>query len=419
MLNQHPIFSGKHLNRRRSGLTLIELLVVITILGLIMIMAIPRLRMINEDRNIREAARTVGSVFAKASQLAFTDGAAGVCIELNPNIYDVDNVRYAGTALYMLQKLPPYFGDDAGAAAHRIPPPVLPNPPDPDYFRKLDILMPYSFMNLNNPADERNMVRINDLIRINVNNVKYRVENLERVMRDDLDPMPTEYLRITLVDEFKFRPPLPASNAAGYPFVVYRQPKIQQSSRVQLPEGYLIDLRYSGELSAVDPSTAAPPQPRIDLPVSGSLPFRSVFHDSSPLPATRPNPNFETKILFAEDGFIDHYEIPSTPTLPPFHRRIFFRPTGDLYFFITRFETNKDREQVNSPLKTSAEPDPLSSQTNMWLKVDVRTGASTISYNVPPPNTYTTTPPTPPELFLPRRILDARSIATTSQAAND
>ena len=32
----------------------------------------------------------------------------------------------------------------------------------------------------------------------------------------------------------------------GLPFVVFRQPQKLESSRVELPEGYLVDLRYSG-----------------------------------------------------------------------------------------------------------------------------------------------------------------------------
>jgi prepilin-type N-terminal cleavage/methylation domain-containing protein len=349
------------------GLTLIELLVVIMILGLIMILAIPRLRMINEDRSVREAARTVGSVFAKASQRAYSDGVAGVCIELNPNISDVDGVQYAGTALFMLRKLPPYVGDDGGMSS-------LATKTGPN---SVVIALPYLYKN--------KVVQVNDYISFNNSPLNYQIQS---TTPDTVN----NQLAINLYPS-NILPPLPGNNGDRYPFVVHRQPKLQESSRVQLPEGYIIDMRFSGEMR----SGAAP------LPVSlNHFPMRSYFHEQVP-PASLPlKRNYDTRILFGEDGSIDRYQVPIT--------NLTLAPKGDLYFFITRYESKLEREQINSPAKASSEPDSLDSPTNMWLIVDSQTGTSTLSYNVPPGTAVTD---------LPSRIAAARSIASTGQMAAD
>ena len=59
------------------GVTLVELLVVISIMTIIFAILVPRLRAVNEDRNIREAARVVSSAFSRASSRAINDGLSG------------------------------------------------------------------------------------------------------------------------------------------------------------------------------------------------------------------------------------------------------------------------------------------------------------------------------------------------------
>ena len=101
----------------RLGMTLIELLVVISILVVLAGFLIPRLRMLNKDRNLREAARIVASSFSTASQRGVSDGVAGIEIVRNGNIVDTGGVNYAGTVVYQLRKVPNYTGDVAGSLA--------------------------------------------------------------------------------------------------------------------------------------------------------------------------------------------------------------------------------------------------------------------------------------------------------------
>jgi prepilin-type N-terminal cleavage/methylation domain-containing protein len=348
----------------RKGLTLIELLVVIMILGIIMTMAIPRLRVISEDRSIREATRIVGSVFSRASQRALTDGAAGVCIELNPNIYDVDNVQYAGTALYTLRAVPNYPGEGATWT---------------DYPRELEIPTPL----------QSGIVEPNDSISFNNNSIRYKIASVP--------PVPPGQPRITItleLGQFVILPPPPAQLNS---FVVHRRPRLQESSRIELPEGYIIDLRFSGELV---PNL-------IDLPVSGSATPRSIFHNSetNDPSVTPPMRDRRTRVYFERDGSVEDYSFKNVNNLG---ESFLWRPRTDLYFFVSRYETDATREQIRSPVKTA--DDSLDSPSNMWLTVNVRTGSANISYSAPPLD---------PSLTLADRIRRARSIAVTGSSAGD
>jgi prepilin-type N-terminal cleavage/methylation domain-containing protein len=117
-------------HRRRSifsGFTLIELLVAISILSTIAVLAIPRIRSINRERGIREAARVVGTIFAEAGVRAKTDGFCAVGIRRNPRYVrfvleggSSGEIYYASTSLFLMKKVPAFtgngpYGDDRTA----------------------------------------------------------------------------------------------------------------------------------------------------------------------------------------------------------------------------------------------------------------------------------------------------------------
>ena len=91
-----------------SGFTLIELLVVISLLVIITALVIPRIRTISKDRNIREAARVVGSAFSSASQRAQTNGVAGIELVRNPNFTDASGESFACTQMFTLRAIPDF-----------------------------------------------------------------------------------------------------------------------------------------------------------------------------------------------------------------------------------------------------------------------------------------------------------------------
>ena len=128
---------------------------------------IPRLRTINKDRNIREAARIVGSVFANASQRAIAEGGAGVLLERNLNYTStagipgvIPGVKFACTTLYTLRSLPPYIGDDDTAEA--------------------TISLAVSLRS-RHPSSTRPMnpvVETNDYISLNNSSIRYRISDV-------------------------------------------------------------------------------------------------------------------------------------------------------------------------------------------------------------------------------------------------
>lgn len=356
----------------RIGVTLVELLVVITIIAIVTALAIPRLRMVTEDRAAREAGRIAGSTFAKAAQQAVTDGTSGVVIELNGNIFDQDNVLYAGTVLYMSKAVPSYSGDSFNAQAEKMGDFVLRIP------RPIE-------------QDARAIVLLGDEVTVNNGATRYRIMGIS-----NFDSGGFQFLDLALssgISNVAAIPPLPGIVASSYPFVIHRQPRIQESSRVELPEGYLIDMRYSGELIGDMPYDSM----RAPLPFSGALPRRTIFHEPWPVPLpldpTTPR-NRQTQIRFGSDGSINHYRHYPTGD--------FRVPQENLFFFISKFEIDPNREQVLGPVS------PIDNPTNLWLVINRKSGAATISYNSPPP----------PGPFA-QRVVVARRSAIRGIAAND
>ena len=112
MFSKDPPMTFIKLHR---GLTLVELLVAITILTIVTALVVPRIRVINKERTIREAARVAGSVFSTARDRAIAEGTAGVIIQRNLNFSTTtssgNRVFFAGTRLFQMRSVPDYIGD--------------------------------------------------------------------------------------------------------------------------------------------------------------------------------------------------------------------------------------------------------------------------------------------------------------------
>ncbi|MDB2525154.1 type II secretion system GspH family protein [Mariniblastus sp.] len=379
--------------KRNSGITLVELLVVISILAVITAVMLPRLRTINKDRNIRESARVVGSLLAKASQNAVNDGTAGVIVERNENFVDDEGVMYGATTMYLMRKVPVFTGDFATGDPKGQATPLA------DY--TLDIYPPF----------ESDAVLVNDYISVNFNSVKYRIIG---IAPSDTDLDGTALVTLTLSPGMggAVLPALPPAGSS-VPFVVHRQPRKLASSRVDLPNGFLVDLRYSGPINE-------------NANTAGSLvePSRSWF-DEIILP---PNPNLNpvaqlnmgyasrtVQIIFNSNGgvdrvyyynpyldvnYVDEFENPADfPDADKFgsgfiDSRI---PNGPLFFYVSEYE-----------IESLPNNGVLDSPANLWVTLNNSTGAT---------NVASSTVPTDPNANLGARIEYARGIAKEFQSA--
>jgi prepilin-type N-terminal cleavage/methylation domain-containing protein len=325
--------------KQNSGITLIELLVVISILGVLTAVMLPRLRMINKDRNVRETARVVGSMLANASQNAVNDGTAGVIIERNKNFVDGDGVIYGATTMYLMRKVPVYTGD------------LLP-------FQNLATVLDDYEVSIAIPFDDDTILK-NDYISFNYSSVKYRITS----------PNPSSGILVLSPGlGGVVLPPLPVTDpVTELPFIVHRQPRKLASSRVDLPDGYLIDMRYSGPVNSNTDKSI------FDVDVPDDYLSRTV------------------QIIFNSKGAVDRFYFHNGTVIDS------AIPNAPLFFYISEYETD--------PL---ANHGVLDSPANLWVTLNNSTGATNVASN---------TVPTDPNDSLGARIDYARDIATGFQSA--
>ncbi len=364
-------YNDKNLNR--DGVTLIEILVVITIMGVLTAIMIPQMRIINKDRNIRETARVVGSVFANASQRAINEGSAGVLITRHPNFtwtsnyYSTPvNVKHACTTMYTLRSLPPYTGDNLTASTADIALGVV----------TIDRPLEHD----STLAVPRLVIRTNDYISFNYSSARYRMLNV-RVNLGDPDKLDFD------LDMAGYLPTPPDTTAGtGVDFVIYRQPKKLESSRVELPEGYLIDLRYSG--STLSSAIGAPFGTTLNQPIDPA---------NTPLDIAKFE---EIRVLFNDGGAIDQmyaYDnsaISSSGNPAPLGSSFARRLGGSFHLYVSAYETDGVTRPLDRP-------------SNLWVTVNNQTGGVNIGYTVQPVAGGT----------LAAEVLEAREFAKKGNAA--
>ena len=322
---------------RRSGLTLVELLVVIAIMGLLTALIVPQVRLINKDRNIREAARVVGTALTQARDRAVATGAAGLQIERNTNITDGD-VCYAGTRLYLMRKVPNYQ-DAAGAIIDWNSAPG-----------QVQIRLPYGW--------EPGMIQPGDRIRFDHSSVRYPITHTPTLGGLGLG------LRIGLSGGVL---PIPRSGN-NIPFVVERSPRRIESSRVDLPDGYIIDLRYSGYWDGQTTDFAITPT----LDVLGNPVVASGSRVAAPI-----------ELIFNSDGGLDRLNVqeknaglqPNDPPRTPYMAR------GSVDLFVTEY-----RPDAAGLSGVPAAQQILANPAALWVTLSDKSGGVNVGYNAPPDN---------------------------------
>lgn len=378
----------------RQAMTIIELLVVISILAIISAILVPQLRIANEDRNLREAARMVGSMFAQASQRAVNDGESGILIERNPNIVDpgpdgtfdtTDDVFYAGTTLFICRRVPNYRGDDEGSQAQRVSVDASGSAYLPG-----EIFIPLPLESgLSTPTPEDDLIRVNDTITFNSSDARFIITRVA-VGTDRLDGNRSKLqLSIRATSSYLTHLlPQDAQHDIGE-FKIYRQPRRLESSRVDLPDGYMIDFRGSGELQTNAVLNAADPNNPPEFP-------RPFFYEN--------NIKSPVVFLYTARGGIDRHsyggDFDDGSGTPALHVATLSRlPVGQQYLLVRKYGVHEGEEDTTNL---------FSDESSVWVTVDNNTGASNVVY------TSEVTAGAP----LSTQIAEARTIAAIGQSAS-
>ena len=332
--------TGRVQQRQRSGMTLIELLVAVSILVIIAAILVPQLRFASADRNIREASRMVASLFAEASQRAINDGVAGVVIDRNPNIMEDDGIAYAGTSMFILREIPRYTGDDETAMTAGLVDTGTP---------LLAVLIPL-------PREQEDL----DIIRIG-DQISFGDQTQVRFLIGGLNDNQPGQLRILFERSAFGEPPINPSK-----FIIHRQPRRLVSSRIDLPTGYLVDLRCSGEVGPTGAFFAQAPD------ATGSVSY-----------------------IFNGRGSIDRFFF--TNSAGGLATGI---PTQPAYLMVREYNPDEGGELVENV---------LSSERQMWVTVEPTTGAANVISGVGVDTSVFTT--------LPEALAAARQLGSQGQAA--
>lgn len=356
-------------NIRRTGLTLVELLVVIAIMGLLTALIVPQVRLVNKERNIREAARVVGTALAQARDRAIANGSAGLMIERNQNLVQNsggNDFYYGGTRLYLMRNVPNYtdnYGPNkgcmiSGQGANQ------------------------RFVHIRKPF-RSGVIRAGDEIAFAGNPTRYRIiappvdnDNLVDPNTPDEDNIqwgPQTRLTIELglshgitnanhhyIYKRPVRNTTPWSGLNLDPpeevaYTIFRQPRKIESSRVDLPEGYIIDLRYSGPIAPAlsnGGGSGANETPTTKFSYAG---------DGTPV-----------YLVFGQDGGLSQMGLNGNVGIPV---------SESIDLFVTEYRP-EDVIGVTGVDNTAYQV--LSNPAALWVTLGSQTGGVNVGYNTPP-----------------------------------
>lgn len=367
---------------RRQGLTIVELLVAISILSLLAVILVPQVRVLNRERGIREAARVVGSIFVEASNRARTEGYAAVGIRRNPNYLrkvnsstGVHDIYYAGSALYLLKRLPPYTGNDEGSFATV---PTGLNPPVGAIFVDIPI-----------PLDNNLAAQIRSGCKLQLGSVRTPLEvQAVQVVSGVMRLTCTLPLHLSRFPEGK-----PLS------FRLDRPPVKVSNSEVFLPRGYYINLNYSGPTSSQTTGVA-------EWPAGDSSPVTwTYFSEDRGTNVINLN---DVIVVFGPSGGID---------------RIFSNgeadgwslPSSALNLCICSDEIGNSFDQAPDSLPRSVVEngrDVLNQEDVLWTSINNVAGTVSVSPIAPVSSTVSN-----PDATQPVRILQSQAFRAVGQAA--
>ena len=411
-----------NLKQRQIGFTLVELLVAIAVLSIVVALIIPLVRLVNKYRNVRESARVIGSEISAAHDQAVARGAAGIGIERNPNFVAPTNpqnhpdglsnqVFFAGTRLYTLRRKPDFTGDsdDDFLIAYGLD---SPNDSDSDIdFIQCMMTAPLDHV----PDNNRFVIRVGDVLFLE-DGERYRINEVLDVIEVSYDGESEFVLRFNIEwdDDFvdgneldtedgidaKTAEPAPElsdfaniDTDGGIELDNFRFERLRRdrNSIIDLPEGYIIDLRYSGPVNSGlgnnDPETNT----IAGLEAVNANDFFVLFDDQGALSEFA----FTVPIDIDNDGVDeDIYQI--------------MLAGESLQLFVNEYDPNN--VAVNTEQQALA---LLSGEDSLWLTIGMNGGAN-IGYNVAP----VLPPPTLPlDERLRMMINEARSLSNDRTSA--
>ncbi len=312
-------------------MTLIELLIVIAIMTIVTAAVVPQIRTISKERSIREAARVAGGFTVEASDRARAEGFGGIAIFRNPRATrDVGGVNptiyYVGNSMAQLKFTTPFVGNTESDFAQITAGTVNP-------------------VAINAPYDTSVVIEAGSYIQFGTSPSKYLILGVAAGGPG--------ILNLTL--DLPSYQPNPSGNK---PFRIWRRPRINENSKINLPRGYLVNLNYSGHLAAAgnDFAWTTFSQPQIDDPTA-QAPVIILFDEKGGIDRIYPN------------GFLGGSYVPHSST----------------YLSIAEDTIGNTFLGSSMPQSyTTKGTDLLDDPTMMWLTVDHETGSVNVAQSSPP-----------------------------------
>jgi type II secretory pathway pseudopilin PulG len=340
---------------KRRGVTLTELLVVVTIIIIVTAVLVPMLSPILEGREVREAARQVNTYIQRARARALELGRpVGVVIRRSDSNPDI------AYQLSLAEQPPTFTGfSDASRAlvtSNNIAQLVMSTNSNTD-------ALPES-------AEAMLLIQCNDYVRFNFRGPKYRIlrkdiENRRIQFEVTFDQSPVHY---------------PANQPLHYE--VFRRPRQTAAMPLELPTGTALIMNLSGV--GLD-TTRLAVQPG-HSPSIGMMEFQSLnIGEQEDVGSVQPDQMPPLTIMFNPNGEVQRIYRVFPPAMagncPPW--MVLYppkRPQAAIYLFLGKDGVFLNQQGVSDPREN------LKDASNLWIRIDPRSGAITTAPNAVPSN---------------------------------
>lgn len=215
---------------RRRAMTLVELLVAITIITMLMAISIPLVRYSLDGDKVREASRQLNMMLAGARTRAIERGRpVGVWLQRS------DQNANAAVEVYLAESPPPYIGDVNGARV---------------YIRDTNTMdtIPVDTICFDTMSTGfASYISIGDVVRFDRTGHYFQITSVDPTSTTITGfPPISGRAGFTRVFPESMLPPLSTSAAGGHLFEILRHPQRLNVSPLQLADGAVVDLRFSG-----------------------------------------------------------------------------------------------------------------------------------------------------------------------------